>query len=87
MRLQLSLHCADEGSARALHEALLPDNRYFPKDQSFEASTDGSVLRFVVVSPRARPVVGTATSIISDAKLFRDIWVEARRRGLGKDAR
>jgi hypothetical protein len=87
MRLEVSLECADRGAARALGEALMPDNRYFPRDQRFEASIHGAALRFVVASPRARPVISTATSIISDARLFRDIWVEARKRGLGNAPR
>ncbi len=70
--------------AESLNEVLMPDNRYFPKDQEFEASTEGPVLRFKVSSPRARPVVGTVSSIISDARLFRDIWLEAKTRGLGR---
>ncbi len=83
MTVELSIECGDELVAEALDEALMPDNRYFPKDQSFEASKEGSVLRFEVSSPRARPVVGTVTSIISDARLFRDVWLEAKTRGLG----
>jgi len=83
MSIEVSLECADETAARALNEALMPDNRYFPKDQSFEALTRGSVFQLVVASPRARPVVSTVRSIIADAKLFRDLWIEARTRGLG----
>lgn len=80
----LSIECADEATAKSLNEALMPDNRYFPKDQRFEASMTGSTLQFTVSSPRARPVISTVTSIISDARLFRDVWIEARTRGLGK---
>jgi hypothetical protein len=47
--------------AEALDEALMPDNRYFPKDQAFKASKEGS----------------------ADARLFRDVWLEAKTRGLG----
>jgi hypothetical protein len=58
----------------------MPDNRYFPKDQSFQAEKEGSVIWFNVASPRARPVISTVASIISDARLFRDIWLEAETR-------
>lgn len=64
----------------------MPDNRHFPRDQRFEASMEGSLIRFVVASPRARPALSTVASILSDAKLFGDIWVEVRTRGLGNAA-
>ena len=64
----------------------MPDNRYFPKDQRFQASKEGSLVRFSVGSPRARPALSTVSSIISDAMLFRDVWVEAKTRGLGSAA-
>jgi hypothetical protein len=64
----------------------MPDNRYFPKDQRFRASRDGPTIRFEVESPRGRPAISTVASIVSDAKLFRDVWVEAKTRGLGKAA-
>ncbi len=80
------IECADEAVADALNQALMPDNRYFPKDQRFRASKEGSTIRFEVDSPRARPVISTVSSIISDARLFRDVWVEAKTRGLGNAA-
>ena len=85
--IELSMECSDDLVAVALNEALMPDNRYFPGDQRFEASKEGSVVRFKVTSPRARPVVSTVTSIIADARLFRDIWLEAKARGLGNAPR
>jgi hypothetical protein len=87
MTVELSIECGDERVAEAMNEALMPDNRYFPKDQEFEASKQGSVLRFKVSSPRARPVVSTVTSIISDAKLFGDVWLEVKTRRLGSGPR
>ncbi len=84
MTIELSIECGDDAMAESLGEVLMPDNRYFPKDQRFEASTEGPVLRFKVSSPRARPALSTVTSIISDSRLFRDIWLEARTRGLGR---
>ncbi len=87
LTVELTIECSDETVADALNQALMPDNRYFPKDQRFEASKQGPVLRFDVSSPRARTVVSTVTSIISDSRLFRDIWLEAKTRGLGNAPR
>jgi hypothetical protein len=81
--VELSIECSDRRVAEALNKALMPDNRYFPKDQRFKASKEGSIIRFDVASPRARPVVSTVASIISDARLFRDIWLVAKTKGSG----
>jgi hypothetical protein len=83
MRVELTVECSDEAVAAALNEALMPDNRYFPKDQRVKALREGSLIKFYVESPRARPALSTVTSIVSDARLFRDVWLEAkgRRRG------
>jgi hypothetical protein len=86
LTIELSIECSDETVATALNEALMPDNRYFPKDQRFEASREGPILCFNVGSPRARPALSTVSSIISDAKLFGDVWVEAKTRGPGSSA-
>lgn len=83
LSLELVIECADEAVAAALNDALMPDNRYFPKDQRFQASRQGNLIRFSVDSPRARPALSTVSSIISDTMLFRDVWVEAKTRGLG----
>ena len=84
--MELLIECRDDEVAEALNEALMPDNRYFPKDQGFKASKEGSKLSFSVESPRARPVISTLSSIVADAALFRDVWVEAKTRGLGSAA-
>jgi len=76
--IELSIECGDGRVAEALNQTLMPDNRYFPKDQRFQASREGSVIRFSVASPRARPVVSTVASIISDSRLFRDVWLVAK---------
>jgi hypothetical protein len=83
LTIELLIECGDETVARALDEALMPDNRYFPKDQRFKASRERSFIRFSIESPRARPALSTVASIISDTKLFRDFWVEAKTLGLG----
>ena len=87
LTIELSIECMDEAVAEALDEALMPDNRYFPKDQRFGASRKGALVRFSVASPRARPALSTVTSIVADARLFRDVWVDAKTRGLGSAAR
>jgi len=84
--IELLMECNDEAAAHALNEALMPDNRHFPRDQRFDASIEGSIIRFTIASPRARPALSTVASIISDARLFRDIWVEVKTRGLGNAA-
>lgn len=76
--VELVIECADAATAEALGQALMPDNRYFPKDQRFDASRDGASLKFVVGSPRPRQALSTVASIVSDARLFRDIWVETK---------
>lgn len=86
LTLELLIECADESVAAALNEALMPDNRYFPKDQRFHATRRGNLIRFEVGSPRVRPALSTVSSIISDAMLFRDVWVEVRHRGRGSAA-
>jgi hypothetical protein len=86
LSIELLIECADEAVAKALNEALMPDNRYFPKDQRFKASKQGPIVRFDVESPRPRPALSTVASIISDARLFGDMWVEAKTRGLGNAA-
>ena len=78
--IELRIECGDGRVADALNQALMPDNRYFPKDQSFHASKEGSVLWFNVASPRTRPVISTVVSIVADARLFRDVWLEAETR-------
>jgi hypothetical protein len=81
--IELSIECRDAPIAEALNQVLMPDNRYFPKDQRFRSSMKGSIIRFDVASPRARPVVSTVASIISDARLFSDIWRMAKTKGSG----
>jgi len=81
--IELVIECVDEAVGKALDEALMPDNRYFPKDQRFRASREGASIVFHVVSPRPRPALSTGSSIIADSRLFRDVWLEAKTRGLG----
>jgi len=84
--IELLIECSDEAAADALSQSLMPDNRHFPRDQRFLASKRGSTVRYTVASPRARPALSTVSSIVSDTKLFRDVWVEVKTRGLGNAA-
>jgi len=81
LSLELLIRCRDGTVASALNDVLMPDNRYFPKDQRFRAWREGSSIRFEVESPRVRPALSTIASIVSDSLLFRDLWsgVKARR--------
>lgn len=83
--LRLEIECRDEQVASALDSALMPDNRYFPKDQSFKASRRGNVLSFTVGSPRVRPAVTTVKSIIADARLFAEVWSQTKEQVHGRD--
>jgi hypothetical protein len=80
LTLELSIECADGNIAEMLNEVLMPDNRYFPKDQEFAVLRRGNVLTFRVASPRARPALSTASSVLSDAKLFQDVWLQTKQR-------
>jgi hypothetical protein len=80
LTLVLSIECIDRRVAEMLNGVLMPDNRYFPKDQRFTVARRGPRLRFIVSSPRARPALSTAASILSDASLFQDVWLETKAR-------
>ena len=81
LQAELVIECADESVASALNDVLMPDNRYFPKDQRFEASKSAASITFKVSSPRVRPALSTLGSIVSDARLFRDVWAYSRATG------
>ena len=74
--IELAVECEDEKTARSLDQTLAPDNRYLPKDQRLEYSRRGRTLRFAISSPRVRPGLSTATSLIEDIGLFRDVWLK-----------
>ncbi len=80
--ISLSIECRDEEVAMALDAALMPDNRYFPKDQSFTSRREGRMLAFRIASPRVRPALTTTSSLIFDARLFSEVWVMAKSEGL-----
>jgi len=74
--VEMTVDCRDAKAAAALEKTLAPDNRYFPKDQGFDSSRRGRELSFSISSPRIRPGLSTATSLLDDVKLFRDVWLE-----------
>jgi hypothetical protein len=74
LALELTLSCTNEEQARSLKAVLAPDNKNFPKDQSFVEEVDGSQLRFLITSERASGCISSALGILTDAKLFQDVW-------------
>ncbi len=75
LEIIVRIECRDERVAEALEQVLLPDNRYFPKDQVFESRRVRSNLEFKVRSPRLKPAIGTVNSLVGDAKLFEETWL------------
>lgn len=74
--IELEIECDSERTAAALNDVLMPDNRYFPKDQRFKAERKDALVSYAVLSPRLRPAITTVESILSDSKLFSEIWTE-----------
>jgi hypothetical protein len=70
----LLIRCVDERTAQSLELVLYPDNRIFPKDQRFNFIRDGKTLRFNIESPRIMPALSSLESLLSDAKLFQEVW-------------
>lgn len=77
VELELTLECRSDLEARSLALALSPDNKGVPKDQSFVTTQEGRSLNFRVSSDRASGALSTALSILSDAKLFQEVWALA----------
>src|SRR5690348_2912794 len=74
--VRLKITCQDAATAKKLLAVLSPDNRAFPKDQSFTALDllDGALL-FQAESERPLSVFSTMESILSDVQLFEEIWL------------
>ena len=77
LTVELVFDCAGEEEARSLRSTLSPDNKSLPKDQRMVVERSGRTLRFVIRSPR--PVAGltSALGLLSDAKLFQEVWALA----------
>ena len=74
LTVEITFECIGEREAASLEAALSPDNKSIPKDQRFSSERSGSVLTFRMSSPRAAGCISSALSLLSDAKLFQDVW-------------
>ena len=74
LTVEIVLDCTGEREARSLKATLSPDNKSVPKDQRLTVERRGRTLRFVIESPRPASCLSSAQSLLSDAKLFQDIW-------------
>ena len=75
LTLELVFKCGSAAEARSLEQALSPDNKSIPKDQTFSTNLEGKNLRFLISSPRAASCISSALGILGDAKLFQDVWM------------
>ena len=74
LTIEVAFVCAGAREAAALESTLKPDNHPLPKDQTFTSSREGSVLKFRISSPRPSSCVSSALSLLSDARLFSEVW-------------
>jgi hypothetical protein len=77
LTIEIVIECLGEKEATALEAALSADNHTLPKDQLFFVRRNGSVLSFKMSSPRRASCVSSALSLLSDAKLFGEVWSAA----------
>lgn len=74
LTVELVIECRSEREALSLDEALSPDNKSVPKDQELSAQRDGPVLRYRISSERAAGCLSSALGLLSDARLFQEVW-------------
>ncbi len=77
LTVELIFVCAGEREARSLKATLSPDNKSVPRDQRLSVELSGRTLRFVIESARPAAGLSSALSLLSDAKLFQDVWTLA----------
>jgi hypothetical protein len=77
LSIVLELECSGEREAGALESTMSPDNASVPRDQRFTAARRGSSLRFEVESARPAGALSSVVSLLTDAKLFQDVWMVA----------
>jgi hypothetical protein len=77
LTVEITFECLGEREATSLEAALSPDNKSIPKDQRFSSERSGSVLRFKISSPRPASCISSALSLLSDARLFQEVWSAA----------
>ena len=75
LTIDLVFACASEREAIALDEALAPDNKSVPKDQEFSSRREGANLIFRISSGRAPGCISSALGLLSDARLFQEVWM------------
>lgn len=74
LTIEVVFECAGEREASALEAVLGPDNHSLPRDLLLSSSRSGARLRFRVSSTRRTTCVSSASSLVSDAKLFAEVW-------------
>jgi len=77
LTIEVEIECFGERQARALEATLSPDNNSIPKDQKFSAKRRGASLRFKVESARPSTTLSSIVSLLTDAKLFQEVWMLA----------
>lgn len=77
LTIEVTFECAGEREAAALEAVLGPDNHALPRGLVLSSSRSGAHLRFRLSSARHSTCVSSAASLVSDAKLFADVWLTA----------
>jgi len=77
LTVELVFTCSGEREARSLKATLSPDNKSVPRDQRLNVDLNGRTLRFVIESARPAAGLSSALSLLSDAKLFQEVWMLA----------
>lgn len=77
LRVEIVFECVGEREASSLLATLSPDNKSIPKDQVLRVTKSGRQLRFVIDAERPIAGLTSALSLLSDAKLFDDVWTLA----------
>ena len=77
LTIEIEIECHVEREAASLEAALTPDNHPLPKGQRFSSTRDGTVLTFRITSDRDSSCISSAMSLLSDARLFDEVWSAA----------
>jgi transcription factor Pcc1 len=74
LSVELEFECRGEREAASLEAVLRPDNHPLPRGQRITTTRDGGSLRITVTSSRAANCVSSVLSLLSDARLFAQVW-------------
>lgn len=74
LTIEIVFECAGEEEAASLEAALAPDNHPLPRGQELSSRRDGNELSFRITSPKTSSCISSAQSLLTDAKLFSEIW-------------